>query len=57
MGMSRNISSVRPLRTGVRYEENSYAPPPPLPVYDARRRTDERLYEADVVHVRAVYAA
>ena len=55
--MSRNISSVRPLRTGVRYEENSYAPPPPLPVYDARRRTDERLYEADVVHVRAVYAA
>jgi uncharacterized protein YcfJ len=55
MGMSRNISSVRPVRSGVRYEENRYAPPPPLPVYDARRRTDERLYEANVVAVRAVY--
>jgi uncharacterized protein YcfJ len=55
MGMSHSISSVRPVRNDVRYEENRYAPPPPLPVYDARRRTDERLFEADVVSVRAVY--
>jgi uncharacterized protein YcfJ len=55
MGVSDSISSVRPLRSGVRYEQNRYAPPPPLPVYDARRRSDERLYEAEVVAVRAVY--
>jgi uncharacterized protein YcfJ len=54
MGMSDSISSVRPIREGVRYEEHRYAPPP-LPVYDARRRPDERLYEAEVVAVRAVY--
>jgi uncharacterized protein YcfJ len=55
MGISDAISSVRPIRDNVRYEEHHYAPPPPLPVYDARRREDERLYEAEVVAVRAVY--
>ena len=55
MGMSRSISSVRPIRDDVRYEEQHYAPPAPLPAYDARRRGDERLYEAQVVNVRAVY--
>ena len=55
MGMSDNISSVRPVRQGVRYNRDRYAPPAPYPVYDARRRGDERLYEAEVVHVRAVY--
>jgi uncharacterized protein YcfJ len=55
MGIGNSISSVRPMREGVRYNRDSYAPPPPYPVYDARRRADERLYEAEVVHVREVY--
>ncbi len=56
MGMNDSISSVR---AGVReaaLEERRFAPPPPV-VYDYRRREDERLFEADVVGVRAVYGA
>jgi uncharacterized protein YcfJ len=55
MGMNDRISSVRPIRGDVRYEDNRYAPQPPLPAYDARRRPDERLFEAQVIDVRAVY--
>ena len=55
MGLQDSISSLRPLRQGVRYERDRYAPGPAYPVYDTRRRTDERLYEADVVAVREVY--
>jgi uncharacterized protein YcfJ len=55
MGMNNGISSLRPIRQGVRYERDRYAPAPAYPVYDARRRRDERLFEADVVAVREVY--
>jgi uncharacterized protein YcfJ len=54
MGISNNISSVRPLRSGVKYDRDRYAPPP-YPAYDARRRGEERLYEAEVVAVREVH--
>jgi uncharacterized protein YcfJ len=54
MGLQNSISSLRPIRQGVRYERDRYAPPAPYPVYDARRRKDERLYEAEVVAVREV---
>jgi len=55
MGVGNSISSVRPILRGARVEERRFAPPPPLPAYDARPRRDERLFEADVVAVRAVY--
>ena len=54
MGMDNSISSVRPLTRDARVEEGRFAPPP-VPVYDSRRRGEERLFEADVVAVRAVY--
>ena len=54
MGLDDAISSVRPLASQVQLEERRFAPPPPV-VYDYRRRRDERLFEAEVVAVRAVY--
>lgn len=54
MGLGNSISSVRPVGRNARVEESRWAPPPPV-AYDYRRRRDERLFEADVVAVRAVY--
>lgn len=54
MGLNDRISSVRAVDWNVRMEERRFAPPPPLPAYDSRRRQDERLYEATVTSVRAV---
>jgi hypothetical protein len=54
MGMGNAISSVRSVGRDVTYEERRFAPPPPV-AYDYRRRPDERLFEADVIGVRAVY--
>ena len=54
MGIGNSISSVRAVTRQSRVEDNRYAPPA-YPVYDARRRKDERLFEAEVVAVRAVY--
>ena len=54
MGMGNAISSVRAVGRDVRYEDNRYAPP--RYAYDYRRRDGERLYDADVTSVRAVYA-
>jgi uncharacterized protein YcfJ len=53
-GLSNTISSVRP--AGRRPEHVAEIPPPPapVPVYEYRRRPAERLYEAQVVSVRAV---
>ncbi len=53
MGMSRNISSVRPITRNARYD---YDTPEPLaaPTYDYRQRPNERLFEAPVTSVRAV---
>jgi uncharacterized protein YcfJ len=53
MGMNNSITSVRPVDTDARVRDDRYAPPAP-PVYDNRRRNNERLYEANVTSVRAV---
>ena len=51
-GMSRKISSVRPLSAPPQY---GYAPPPPpAPAYEYYPHAEERLYQADVIAVRAV---
>lgn len=54
MGMDRAISSVRPVSRQAQPEERRFAPPPPV-AYDYRRRGDERLFEAEVLRVHAVY--
>ena len=54
MGMNDAIVSVRPVVGHAQVEERRFAPPPQV-AYDYRRRRDERLYEADVIDVRAVY--
>lgn len=53
IGINDRISSVRPLEANVRVEERRFAPSP-LPVYDNRRRQDERIFEANVTSARAV---
>jgi uncharacterized protein YcfJ len=53
MGLDDRISSVRPVDNVQRVAPDRYAPDP-IPVYDNRRRPGERLYQADVVSVRAV---
>jgi len=52
-GLNDRISSVRPVRSNAHIAENRYAPAP-TPVYDNRRRNNERLYSADVTSVHAV---
>jgi len=65
MGLNDRISSVRSMNDHARVNDDRYAPPPPArvgddryappaPVYDARRRRNERLFQADVTSVRAV---
>ncbi len=51
MGLNDKLSSARPVRGNARFDDARYAP---APVYDARRRPSERLYQADVTAVRAV---
>ena len=53
MGMNDRVSSARPVRGNARFDDDRYAPPAP-PYYDARRRNNERLYQAQVTSVRAV---
>jgi uncharacterized protein YcfJ/predicted pyridoxine 5'-phosphate oxidase superfamily flavin-nucleotide-binding protein len=53
MGLNDRISSVRTVGGSDRITDERYAPAP-LPVYDARRRDNERLYQANVSSVRAV---
>lgn len=53
MGLNDRISSVRNVSADARIDDRRYAPAP-APVYDARRRSSERLYEATVTSVRAV---
>jgi uncharacterized protein YcfJ len=55
MGLNNRLSSLRPVNPTARYDEVRYAPMP-VPVYDWRRRPQERLYEAQVVSAYAVYA-
>ncbi len=54
MGLGNSVSSIRPVSREARIEERRFAPPPPVE-YDYRRRRDERLTQAQVVGVRAVY--
>lgn len=54
MGIGHAVSSVRPVSGNVTYEDNRYAPAPRY-AYDYRKRDDERLYDAEVTSVRAVY--
>jgi uncharacterized protein YcfJ len=54
MGLDDQISSVRAVAGNARDDELSYAPYPSVPG-DYRRRGRERLYEATVSDVRAVY--
>lgn len=53
MGINDRISSVRALDWNTRVDDRRYAPAP-LPVYDNRRRDEERVFEANVTSVRAV---
>jgi hypothetical protein len=53
MGLNDRISSVRAVSRDDRIDEDRYAPAP-VPVYDSRRRGNERLYEANVTSVHAV---
>lgn len=53
MGLNDRVSSVREVPNDARIDYDRYAPPP-APVYDSRRRSDERLFEASVTSVRAV---
>jgi uncharacterized protein YcfJ len=55
MGLNDRLSSVRPVHPTVRFDDARYAPMP-QPVYDWRRRPQERLYEASVIGANAVYA-
>jgi len=52
MGLNERISSVRSVNGNARVNDDRYAPP--APVYDARRRNNERLFQANVTSVRAV---
>ena len=52
MGLDNQISSVRAVSREARVEDARYAPA--APVYDSRRRPNERLFEAPVTSVRAV---
>ncbi len=53
MRLGDQVSSVRTVGATSRFDDDRYAPVP-QPVYDARRRGNERLYQADITSVRAV---
>ena len=55
MGLNDRVSSVRIVNRNARVDDNRYAPDV-VPVYDNRRRNNERMYEANVTSVRAVVA-
>lgn len=54
MGLNDRVSSVRSVSRAVSVDDNRYAPVVE-PVYDNRRRNNERLYEANVTFARAVF--
>jgi uncharacterized protein YcfJ len=53
MGLNDRVSSLRIVSRNARVDDQRYGPAP-VAVYDARRRSNERLYQADVTSVRAV---
>lgn len=54
MGLNNRISSMRATGREGRWQDNRMQPGNPVSSYDPRRRSNEQLYEADVVAVRAV---
>jgi uncharacterized protein YcfJ len=54
LGLNDRVSSVRTVQRDARVDDDRYAPPPPMPVYDNHRRKNERLFQADITSVRAV---
>ena len=56
MGLNDSISSVRRVHREAQYDDNRYAPPP-LPVYDWRRRPQEFVEAVPIESVHVVYAA
>ena len=54
MGMSKNISSVRPVDWDARYENQAPPPSGAPPDYDYRERPGEPLFQAQVTSVHAV---
>lgn len=54
MGLNDRVSSTREVHREARIDDARYAPQPPYPVYDSRRRSGERLYQANITSVRAV---
>lgn len=53
MGLNDRVSSVREVQNNARIDNDRYAPQA-VPIYDNRRRDNERLFEANVTSVRAV---
>ena len=56
MGLDNSISSARVVPRDAQVDDRRYAPPP-MGVYDSRRRSEERLYEVNITSVRAVVGA
>jgi len=54
MGMGNSITSVRMMPADQPVADTGWAPPAP-PAYDARRRPQEQLFQAQVIATRAVY--
>jgi uncharacterized protein YcfJ len=54
IGLQDRIASVHIIAPDVHIEDSRYAPPPVTSRQDYRQRRNERLFEADVVSVRAV---
>ena len=57
IGLNDRISSVREINSDARFDDSRYAPMAPQPVYDSRRRRNERVFQAQVTDVRAVVGA
>lgn len=57
MSLNDRVSSARAVGRNARIDDQRYAPLPPPPAPDFRRRSGERLYQAPVTSVRAVVGA
>ncbi len=51
LSLNDRVSSLRPAQRAM----SAYTRPEPAPIYEYRRRPNERLFEAQVIDVRAVY--
>ena len=56
MGLNDRVSSARAVYRQARVDDDRYSPAP-APVYDYRRRNNERVHQANVTSVRAVFGA